>query len=279
MKVTVELKRPGQVSAIILHVRCTNGKLKYYTGESSDKITVRTRQIIKFIEATAADFRLASKDLSKRTLRELLDAKFSRKKGSVLIDQITVVIEKMKAGEIKTPAQKLYSVKTIKSLELTRTKLSQFDPLLRIVTIDTYRSFIKWSHEKKYSTNYIGTLIKNWKTLGRLATGDAVYDDPAFKKISEETFDIYLTEAEITRLYRLSLPAKHTLARDWFVLDCYTGLRISDLQLLSQRNLQGKYIQIANNKTGEKVVLPIHPYVKAILKKWKGFPQRSVTRI
>ena len=56
------------------------------------------------------------------------------------------------------------------------------------------------------------------------------------------------------------------------MLDCYLGLRASDLARVTITDFAGKFFQFVNQKTGAYVAIPIHPHVKAIIKKWKGLP-------
>lgn len=279
MRVTVEFKRAATkfITAIILHYRCIDGKLKYYTGESSEpgKLTRKAEEMIKLIEATAADHRLASIPLTTEILREKLDLKFRPAKASGLINKMERVVEKMKTGEIRTPDQKRYSPGSIKSFSHTVRFLSGFRPNINVVTIKTYNEFITWCHEKNYSTNYIGNQIKNWKTLGKAVGGNSVYDLAEFKKISEDTFDIYLTEKEISKIYNHRLSVRESKVRDWFIIDYYTGLRISDIQLLTDKNINKNLITIVNEKTDFKVVIPVHKCIKEILKKYNGLPPKT----
>jgi integrase len=117
-------------------------------------------------------------------------------------------------------------------------------------------------------------MINNWRTLGKAATKDPVYYSPEFKKLSEQTPDVYLTEKELEDIIDLTLPGRQAIVRDWFILDCYTGLRVSDLVLLEKKNITGKMITISNEKTGARVVIPIHRAVQAILTRYKGFPPK-----
>lgn len=276
-KVTVEFKRSGKdVTAIILHYRCSDAKMKYYTGESSEpgKLTKKTQQMIELIEATAAGHRLASILLTADVLREKLDLKFRPAKATGLIKKMQAIVDKMTSGELRTPAEKKYSPGTIKAFNHTVRLLSSFRPNLTAVTVKTYNEFITWCHSKNYSTNYIGSQIKNWKTLGK-AAGGTIYDHEDFKKISEQTPDVYLTEKEIAKIYAHKLNEREGCARDWFIIDYYLGLRISDIQLLSAKNMDGKFITIANAKTDFKVVIPVHRCVKEIIKKYKGLPPKT----
>ncbi|MEJ7823696.1 MAG: site-specific integrase, partial [Chitinophagaceae bacterium] len=53
---------------------------------------------------------------------------------------------------------------------------------------------------------------------------------------------------------------------------CYTGLRFSDLIQIRTENIinEGKHIKVRTEKTGENVIVPIHKFVKAIIKKYQG---------
>lgn len=63
-------------------------------------------------------------------------------------------------------------------------------------------------------------------------------------------------------------------ARDLFIIGAYTGLRVSDFNNLSEDNIlfvvNTKVIKVATKKTGEPVVIPIHPVVNRILEKRNG---------
>lgn len=279
-KITVEFKRPDRISAVIIHFECSDGRLKYYTGETGrpGSTPPRVSKIVSMVEETAADYRIASKPLTKAVLKQKLDKMFrpSKAKPADLFSAFDLVIEKMQDGRITTPGKKRYAPGSIKSLRHTIRLLRSFNPNLtqESVGMDSYYTFIHFCQNKNYSTNYIGGQIRNWKTLGKAVGGNPIYDNELFKKISEETFDIYLDEKELKAMYELKLNARQDLTRDWFILDCYTGLRVSDLTRLSKINLSKGFINISNEKTDEQVIIPIHPYVKAILSKYKGVPPK-----
>ena len=56
------------------------------------------------------------------------------------------------------------------------------------------------------------------------------------------------------------------------MIGCYTALRFSDYCRISKENIltrvNGKVIEITTKKTGQKVIIPIHPYLLQILKKY-----------
>lgn len=62
--------------------------------------------------------------------------------------------------------------------------------------------------------------------------------------------------------------------RDLFVIGCLTGLRRSDLNNLNnglwKLNEEQNTLEIVAEKTKKRVVIPLHPYVRAIYNKYHG---------
>lgn len=268
---------------------CLDGQLKYYTGEMihpgnwPDRIDRGTKAQIKRIEQSLeemiTDAKIKNERLTKAAVKENLDRIYKSKmpEDSNLFDEMNLVIAKMESGKLLTPrTKKRYSPGTLKGLRHTIRILQEFSPGLTqlSITLKTYEAFIHFAQEKNYSTNYIGGQIKNWKTLGKAVAGNPIYDHEDFKIISEINKDVYLDEPEIKLIYDLKLSEALSITRDWFILDCYTGLRVSDLTLLTKKNYSKGMITIANEKTDESVVIPVHRYVKEILAKYKGFPPK-----
>ena len=147
------------------------------------------------------------------------------------------------------------------------------------INLDFYEDFMKFCLNKAYSTNTIGGLIKNIKVFMNEAYDRGFHKNldhkrSRFKKVEEESEAIYLTQDEIRELHTLDLLENQRLdrVRDLFVIGCYTGLRYSDLSRLNEKDLIDKTkIKVKTEKTGEIVIIPIHPYVKTIFEKydWK----------
>jgi integrase len=90
----------------------------------------------------------------------------------------------------------------------------------------------------------------------------------------EEANAVYLTMAELRRINNLPLPAGLAVVRDRFLLGCFTALRYSDFSVITRRNIVEKMIEVKTRKTGVKVVIPVHPVVREILKRNGGdFPK------
>jgi len=164
------------------------------------------------------------------------------------------------------------------------------------LTLDFYDDFLKYSNNLNYSPNYIGTQIKILKTILNASFEKDFHNNTDFKKRyftkpSEEVNSIYLTEKELLQIYNADLTdfkpiiknktlklTKEMLenARDLFLIGANTGLRISDYNRLTKKNIITEngiqYINVTTTKTGANLTIPINPMVNAILKKRNGTP-------
>lgn len=197
------------------------------------------------------------------------------------------IIQGMKDGTILTPGKnkKRYADATISNYEeRALPKIKEFYEEKKYpgtwgkIDIDLYNEFLSWCHTNELSNNSIGTYIKCWKRAGKIALkkgwhNNLIFEDEDFMTLKEDTPDIYLDESKIEKIYIQKVVNKNQdIARDWAVLDCYLGLRISDLRRLSANDFAGDLFQFVNQKTGAHVAIPIHRFAKEILKKWKGLP-------
>jgi len=193
---------------------------------------------------------------------------------------------------IKTAPLKL---NTIKSYNTTKNNLLEYQSeknktlTFDKIDIDFYNDFIDYLTKPAkvktkagktitragLSKNTIGTRIKILKTFMAAANDRGInvptdYTKKSFKKPSEETFSIYLTESELMKMYNKSgLPLYLERVRDLFLIGCYTGLRFSDLSRLKKENITADgTINIKAEKTEKTVVVPIHPIVRQIFEKY-----------
>lgn len=142
-----------------------------------------------------------------------------------------------------------------------------------------YNSFVSYlTNELQLAQNSIGCQIKNLKTFlneaaERDITKNIEFKKRRFKKVSEETDKVYLNEKELEKIYHLDLPqkGKYDKVRDLFIIGCYTGLRFSDFIQIKQENIfESNKIKIRTQKTGEMVIIPLHPFVREIMAKYDG---------
>lgn len=203
-----------------------------------------------------------------------------------MIADIKSIIAGMKDGSITTPKKKKkYASTTIDNYEkVTLVKIEKYykekkkAATWESVTMDLYNDFISWCHAYKLSSNSIGGYIRNWKVVGKIALNrsmhsNGIFKDEKFMGMREETPAIYLDDAKIEKIYRQNYNDKEMEAsRDWAILDCYLGLRISDLINVSDNDFTGGMFQFVNQKTGAHVAIPIHRFAREILTKRKGLP-------
>lgn len=169
---------------------------------------------------------------------------------------------------------------------------------LRFEDIDMvfYNDFQKWFYAQGYSTNYFGSVIKDLKRMmneardvDKLHKCDE-YHSRHFSAPKEEVDNIYLTEEELLKMHRLvidkqlirerypellerkcAIRAKaYCKARDMFLIGAFTGLRFSDFSRLKDQNISDT-ITLKTQKTGTKVVVPIHWIVREILDRGYDF--------
>ena len=144
-----------------------------------------------------------------------------------------------------------------------------------------YSQFQQYLVKENFSTNTIGKHIRTLKTFFIEAQERGLmpnFSPRKFRAISEPSDAIYLTEGEITTLYALDLSEQPRLekVRDLFLVGCWTGLRFSDFTRIRRQDMDGEFIEMRTQKTGEIVVIPIHPQVEAIIQRYAGKTPNSL---
>lgn len=149
---------------------------------------------------------------------------------------------------------------------------------------DFYNGFIRHLNSLNFAKNTVGKQIKVLKTFLNAATDRGInqnffFKSKLFKKPLEDVDKIYLNEQEIQNIYALDLSGEGSIevVRDLFVIACYTGFRFSDFSTLTKEHISDNYITKTTLKTRAKVIIPIHPIVREILKKYGNDIPRSYT--
>lgn len=137
-----------------------------------------------------------------------------------------------------------------------------------------YTKLIQKMNARKYSKNYQGTMVSKLKTVmseGLKLKYHRNEEFRSFTKPSNETDSVYLTETDLDRIWNLELKDDlEKKARDLLMLGCYSGARWEDFSRLSSDNIQGKELRYIQRKTGARVVLPVSPRIKEVLKRNGG---------
>lgn len=157
---------------------------------------------------------------------------------------------------------------------------------LKDVNLSFRNELIKYFREvDNLSSNTAGRYIKFLKTvcLDAQANGlDVNPQLPQIKGFTEKAAKVFLTfdELEAIEKKKYSRPGLEN-AKDWLIIGCYIGQRVSDLLTLTHENIVTRagleLIELTQQKTGKQVAIPLHPKVKEIIKKRKGYFPRKIS--
>jgi integrase len=301
----------NEPTLVYLFLRFNGQKLKYSTGQKihpkfwndEKQLAKETRLFVGYESFNALIKKMGSESEEyHRTLlsngikptpeiiRDYLNEKFHKtvtepKPELTLLDFIDEFI-KTSNKKIGTIKQYKLAYNNLKEYQEVSNKVVDFDTI-DVAFYDDYMRFLlnknfgKDDEVKKYGTNTIGARIKNLKVflneaVERGLTSNLQFRSKRFKKPNEKSESIYLSIKEIDNIYKLDLSENPRLdkVRDLFIIGCYTGLRFSDLIQIKNENLIDKNtkLKIKTEKTGELVIIPLHNYIREIIKKYDGNP-------
>jgi len=282
---------------IFLYVRHNGSTLKLFTGRKCnwhawevDKSRVNSK---KLSNATEINGFLSDveEDVTNRINYN------SRKKGMLTTrEEIAGILTELNGKELKQLSfidfaqdfvdKSTFAPNTKKGYQTTINALEEYSEkkrrLLDFASIDlnfydSYTSFL-WK-EKSLNDNTVGTHIKHIKTLMNEAFERDLHNNLKFKKkgfvvMRKDSDSVYLTEAEIDKLLALDFSEDPKLerVRDVFCIDCWLGLRYSDLvrvtkdKIIEENGITLLRIEMA--KTNSVVRVPINPKAVPLLTKY-----------
>jgi integrase len=222
-------------------------------------------------------------------IRDLLENKFKKEPNKVLPVSFFEFIDDwiVTTPFTRTRQRKPLNDTTRKKYRATRNMLQKFvnhDKKLngkisfQDINLNFYERFVKYIQDEHDQTeNTIGKHIKCLKLFITAADEAGIEVNPAFKNRffaapTEDAFSVFLSEAELSILYNFDLTKSKRLdkVRDLFLIACRTALRFGDFINLRPENFieNRAMIKVQTAKTGAEVIIPCHPWVKAILEKW-----------
>jgi hypothetical protein len=155
--------------------------------------------------------------------------------------------------------------------------------LIKDVNLDFKSKFEKYCIKEQYAPNTIARAIRFFKTICRHAKLKGIevsndLDAVTTKYVKSE--HVYLTFEELDIIKNLDkdvLSDRLNNVRDWLLISCYTGQRVSDFMRFTKdmiRYEQGKpLLEFTQKKTNQIMTIPVHPIVLAVLEKRNGeFP-------
>ncbi|NHM02404.1 phage integrase SAM-like domain-containing protein [Flavobacterium difficile] len=180
-----------------------------------------------------------------------------------------------------------------KKLNTTKNKIIKYEELIKnkisVKDIDLmfFNRFYSYLQKLNYNQNTIIVDFTSIKTICKFAKKTIKVNDEIFdwslKK--DKTSINYLTFEELDIISNLNdLPDYLDNARDWLIISCFTGQRVSDFMRFNKSMIREqvdtngkkkKLIEFTQKKTNLNLPLALHPKVLEILEKRGGdFPRQ-----
>jgi integrase len=114
--------------------------------------------------------------------------------------------------------------------------------------VKNLKAFMKWAHEKGFSNNEYYLRIK----------------------IKQETDKdiVALSLEQLKEIENLKLDDRLDKVRDLFLIECYCGLRFSDIQNLKKENIKDGKINVLVKKTKQRLIIPAQKKLIIIFDKY-----------
>lgn len=217
-----------------------------------------------------------NEELSLEYFRERLKGNSTANKGKKLFSEC---LEEYYTSSALTKGDG--TMRAIKSSFNILTDFSKFSGSkleFKNITQEFYDNLLDYCfNEKGYKNGYTGKLIKDLKAFLNWSTERGYneqldFQRKSFKKLTEEPEIIFLNHEELMYLYNHKLKETEQFKeiRDVFCFGCFTGMRYSDILALKPEHIQDDFIRYRIVKTGQVNMIPLNPYSKKILNKYKG---------
>jgi integrase len=250
-----------------------------------DNIELEVKRIFQYLERQKIN---PYPELIRKELDEVFQEELSKSNtNNNLTGYIQSFINEMEEGTRLIPSTgKRYSNGTIKNYKGFLSQLHDFEKKKRRklkfenITTDFYDTFIQFFNSKNYSPNTIGRHIKNLKTIMRITRDEGLHENNEFERKQFKTLrvdspSIYLKEKELAKMEALDLSdnANLQIARDVFLVGCYTAQRFSDFSRIGKQHFHktskgNDIVKLIQKKTGIEIQIPVSPKLRFILEKY-----------
>jgi site-specific recombinase XerD len=251
-----------------------------YSG--SDSLNRLLQAMRAYVESLIRDAKASNVSITTEHLKENFEIQFKNNKikYSSFIDHFNNFIEISKTTK---------KARIIKAYKTTLNQLLIFERLnnikLSFDSMDTrfYDKFLDYLiNDKKFLNNTAGNYIKQLKTFLNFCYQRKINPKDDFKKFKvfkEDVQTIYLTEEELNKISAIDLKDNEKLnhIRNIFLIQCYTGLRYSDLINLRKENFKNGFIVLETLKTKDSLRIPIVPRLKKLLDEYPDYNFRFIS--
>lgn len=248
--------------------RPKNIYLKLYK-KMNTKLDLIKIAVVKYLSEIAAKHRSFSLHAVSRLIKKCCaDSEHSYVAGSLL--QIMDTFIKSRSHLITNTTHKRYMVflRLVQRFEGFQMK----HLMLEQVNTTFVKDFIAFGEAENYSISTVHRTIHFVRTVLNFLEkrGIRTYayelELPKVRKINRV---ISLTEDELTHIKNVDVPSHLKAAKDWLVISCYTGQRVSDFMnfnLDMMEILDGKpCLSFVQQKTQKNILLPLHPAALKIM--------------
>lgn len=182
---------------------------------------------------------------------------------------------------------------TFRKWKVIRNKLERFEKdLMRKHSLNEVdflfvANWQQWNLEQKYDPE---TINRNFKDIRAMCTDAAQKGVPVSRELGlldsklkkKKVFRVFLDFDELKKIESLAdIPEYLDNARDWLIISCYTGQRVSDFMRFDHykiRRERGRaFIDIKQVKTEKDVSIPLLATVEKVLDKRNGKFPRSIS--
>ncbi len=148
--------------------------------------------------------------------------------------------------------------------------------------------WVKYLISEDYAQSYIKKCFSYIKMICRHAKSKGIEVNPGLDnlkvKFKKENFPkIYLSFNELNKIAETPIKTDYLdNARDWLLISCYTGQRVSDFMRFTPkmiRETNGKrFLDVRQQKTEKEVSIPLLPEVETVLNKHGGNFPRAISQ-
>lgn len=246
--------------------------------EVNNKISELENYILNQFENTIED---TNKDWLKRIINEYYNPTPVETIPNELVNYFEYFKDRKKS-EITESTEKKYN--TIKALLKKFETSTNKKFLIKDVNENFKKAFEDFCNKNQYSHNTIARALRSIKTICKHAQHNGIevsHQLDGLKAKYKETDNVYLTFEDLNKIETIE-PSKLTEslnnAKDWLIISCYTGQRVSDFMNFTKDQIRiedGKHLlEFTQKKTTKNMTIPIHKKVLEILEKRNGhFPK------
>ena len=185
--------------------------------------------------------------------------------------------------ELKNASVKKFNVIKNKIIRFEKYRKKQI--LIKEVNDSFKNEFVIYCKNEIYSQNTIQRELAIIKTFCKHARFLGIETHPQLDSLrldKAKVEKIYLTFEDLTKIENISknqLTDSLDNAKDWLIISCYTGQRVSDFMRFTDEQIRIEndkpLLEFTQKKTGKNMTVPLHPKVLEILNKRKGkFPYK-----